>query len=127
MSDRHIHTTGFLYERDPAKIAEFIGVLEQRFTCVTPIRRDRDACPIAIAWYSSDMAYEDEISALPDAVEALTGIFEQDVTIVSAWDSDHETKDRTRLWRVPGWRTSPGKTITGRVEPSHPHLMRETL
>lgn len=61
---------------------------------------------LAFAFYSRDSGYDDLIYTLPQAAEALSGILEYDIEIVSAWQEvGSETQ---RLWPVPGRPESDG-------------------
>jgi hypothetical protein len=105
MSDRHTHITQFLYD-EPDKVARFIEALRERFEHVTPIVREGDDRPRAVAFMTSDTGDgESWIYTLPDAIEVLEGILESDVEIVSAWDGRPWGCEPQRVWLVRGSRT----------------------
>lgn len=123
MSDRHMHITSFLggYEA-PEAIERFVqaarALPDAFFWQVIPVINDHGNT-IAVALYSKDGDGLSNETEMPAVAEALSGIFERDIEIVSAWEggdpapSPWRPSPRERVWLVRG--TSSRETIPGEV------------
>ena len=103
MSDRHMHITSYLHDRDPVRLACFEAEARKHFEIVQPVCYGSHV--IAYALYSKDSGYNDLIYTLPEAAEALSGILTHDIEIVSAWENGSESAQR--VWRVISSSPSP--------------------
>lgn len=110
MSDRHVHTTSFIYDTDPQHIEAFLKAAREVdrgfFNTVLPIRRPADSRMRVtnIVLYSSDLDGISNELAMPGIVEQLAGILDRDITIVSAWENG--PVGRECVWPVPGRATT---------------------
>ena len=112
MSDRHVHVTSYVYDTDPERLVAFESELLRHFRLVQRVMADPqpqygESKPCLIAWalYTKDSGYNDLIYTLTEAAEALAGILESDIDIVSAWE--HASDGAQRVWKVPGRRYGP--------------------
>lgn len=117
-----MHITSFLYDQD--RISAFVQAARDLpggfFASVLPVTRD-DGRTIAVAFYSKDLDNISDELDMPQVAEALSGILEHDIEIVSAWEGGDGHQEwrgsrlRERVWRVPG---SKSRVIAGEsVEP----------
>lgn len=120
MSDRHVHVTSFLYD-EPDRVEAFIEAARRVggdfFSSVVPIRRTPDDKIRAVVLFSKDLdGISDELD-MPSVAEALSGILERDVEIVSAWEGGdsgmRRSTPRERVWLVRG--TSSREAIPGEI------------
>src|SRR5436309_1601734 len=116
VSDRHMHITSFLYEQ-PEAIEEFMRVARSLpdgfFRDTEPVtvaatRGGAKQRTIAVAFFSKDDGFSDEWE-MPRIAEALSGILEHDIEIVSAWEGGdspgRRSTPRERVWLVRGSRS----------------------
>ena len=82
MSDRHMHITSYLHDRDSVLLARFEAEARKHFEIVQPVYYGSHV--IAYALYSKDSGYNDLIYTLPEAAVALSGILTRDIEFVSA-------------------------------------------
>lgn len=95
MGDQHFHITTVLIE-DEDRIAAFEEACGQHFRSVM-----RWGCTIVL--YSKDFDGISSELEMPDIMEALSGILEHDIEIVSAWEPcGRGDRERHRVWRVTG-------------------------
>lgn len=117
-----MHVTSYLYET-PEAIEAFIqaarAVDGDFFRSVVPIRLTPDGPIRAIALHSRDLdGISDELD-MPRVAEALSGILEHDIEIVSAWEGGDRPGSRStpreRVWLVRGRESRSRAVITGEV------------
>lgn|GEM_PF-6590877 len=126
MSYRHVHVTSFLYD-DPDRVEAFIDAARRVdgdfFSVVMPLRRTPDDQVRAVALFSKDLdGISDELD-MPRVAEALSGILEHDIDIVSAWEGGDfrrpGAEPRERVWLVRGAKSRepvPGEVVRRQIE-----------
>jgi len=115
-----MHITSFLYD-EPDRVEAFIAAARQVdgdfFSVVMPLRRTPDDQVRAVALFSKDLdGISDELD-MPRIAEALSGILEHDIEIVSAWEGGDFRRERSepreRVWLVRG--TKSREPVRGEV------------
>jgi hypothetical protein len=119
MSDRHMHITSFLHETQE-RVDAFIQAARELpgafFWFVSPVVNDHGRT-IAVALFSKDMDGISDEMEMPQVAEALSGILEYDIEIVSAWEGGdapgRRSTPRERVWVVRG--ASSRKPLHGEI------------
>lgn len=119
MTDRHMHITSFLYdtqERIDAFAQAARDLPDGFFWLAIPVVNDHGRT-IAVALFSWDMDGLNDEMQMPQVAEALSGILEYDVEIVSAWEGGdslgRRSIPRERVWLVRG--TASREPVRGEV------------
>lgn len=122
-----MHITSFLYEQ-PEVIEEFMRVARSlpggffrdiELVTVAATRGGAEQHTIAVAFFSKDDGFSDEWE-MPRIAEALSGILEHDIEIVSAREGgDRQGRTpRERVWPVRGTRSRepvPGEVVRRQI------------
>ena len=99
MGDHHMHITSVLIE-DQADIDNFLTEARRVFQYAWHVPVQGQAW--AVAMVSKDFDGESSELEMEDICTGLGGILKGDIDLVSAWENDDGTRERTRLWHIKG-------------------------
>lgn len=103
MTWRHTHVTQFLYAPQEDK-ARFVAELRKHFRWVYPVPSED-----SISWVTfmeRDMNNIGDELNMPAILDHLEGILPGDIEIITAWETEDEPLQRTRVWLVRGHEPS---------------------
>lgn len=94
-----MHITSVLIEEQD-DIARFVHEAQQIFHCAWSVPQPGAAWAVALV--SKDFDGVSSELEMEDICTALNGILRGDITLVSAWEHDDSSRERTRLWHIKG-------------------------